>query len=85
MYYVYTLQSLKNKDLYIGFSNDLKRRYQQHTNGEVRATQYSRPWKLVYYEAYFDKKDAIRRERQLKNHAAKNDLKKQIERSLDES
>ena len=82
MYYVYALKSLKNNDLYIGFSENLKRRYQQHTSGEVKATAYNRPWKLVYYEAYFAKLDATKRERQLKNHAAKSDLKKQIEKSF---
>ncbi len=32
------------------------------------------PWELVYYEAYRDKLVATKREKQLKNHAAKIDL-----------
>lgn len=82
MYYVYILKSLKNGDVYVGYSDDLKRRFDQHNSGSVRSTQFNRPWDLPYYEAYKDKHDATKRERQLKNHAAKNDLKKQLEYSL---
>lgn len=82
-YYVYILKSLKNGDLYVGYSLDLRTRYKNHNNGEVKATKPNKPWKLVYYEAYFDKKDATKRERQLKNHKAKLDLKKQISYSLE--
>lgn len=83
MYYVYGLKSVKNNDLYIGFSGDLKQRFKDHNQGNVKATKDNRPWKLVYYEAYKDKRDATRRERQLKNHRAKVDLKKQLKYSLE--
>lgn len=33
-----------------------------------RATKYGAPWKLIYYEAYRDKKDALVREQKLKHH-----------------
>ncbi|MFH0749827.1 MAG: GIY-YIG nuclease family protein, partial [Candidatus Gottesmanbacteria bacterium] len=80
--YVYTLLSQKNNDLYIGYSEDLKRRFAQHNNGMVKSTKGYRPWKLVYYEGYIAKKDATEREKQLKDHKAKQDLKKQIKNSL---
>ncbi len=85
MFYVYVLNSHKNNDIYIDFSGDLRRRYQDHNKGNVAATRPNRPWKLVYYEAYLNKRDATKREKQLKNHAAKKDLKKQIEDSLEQS
>lgn len=56
MYYVYALKSLRNSDLYIGYSTDLKRRYSDHNKGLVKSTKPNLPWKLVYYEAYFCKK-----------------------------
>ena len=82
MFYVYTLKSKKNQDIYIGYSTDLKKRYKAHNQGGVSATKPNRPWELVYYEAYKDKRDATKREKQLKNHAAKNDLKRQLYYSI---
>ena len=84
MFYVYTLLSEQNKDIYIGYSEDLKKRLNEHNNGLVKATKGYKPWKLVYYEAYVAKPDATRRETQLKkNHQAKKDLKVQINNSLE--
>ena len=82
MFYVYILKSLKNNDVYVGRSDDLRKRYKDHNNGFVKATKPNKPWKLVYYEAYSDKRDFTKRERQLKNHAAKSDLRRQLIFSL---
>lgn len=82
MYYVYVLKSTKNKDIYIGFSNDLKTRYKSHNSGKVKSTKAYRPWKLIYYEAYGVKADATKREKELKMHAAKNELLKRLKKSL---
>lgn len=84
MYYVYILKSLKNKDVYVGFSNDLKTRFKFHNSGKVKSTKPNKQWRLVYYEAYRAKKDATMRERQLKMHAAKSELLKKLENSLKE-
>lgn len=85
MYYVYALINGINKDLYIGFSADLRKRVLEHNKGVVTATKPNRPWKLVYYEAYVSKYDATAREKQLKMHKAKSDLKIQIKNSLETS
>ncbi len=74
MYYVYALKSLINGDLYIGYSTNLKQRFAQHNSKKVLSTKAHIPWKLVYYEAYYDKSDAAKREKQLKMHRAKDDL-----------
>ncbi len=83
MFYAYVLKSLKNSDIYIGFSDDLKQRYKDHNSKRVKSTKGYAPWKLVYYEAYKNKQDATKREKQLKLHKAKTDLKKQIKSSLE--
>lgn len=83
MYYVYLLKSLKNNDLYIGYCVDLKLRYKQHNSQRVKSTKAYVPWELVYYEAYKDKKDASAREKQLKNHRAKIDIKERLKYSLE--
>jgi putative endonuclease len=82
MYYVYALVSVKNSDLYIGYSKDLKRRFTEHNDGQVTATKGYRPWRLAYYEAYANKYDATIREKQLKMHKAKEDLKNQLKHSI---
>lgn len=82
MYYVYLLRSSINKDIYVGFTGDLKIRYQQHNSGQVTSTKAYRPWILIYYEAYSNKDDAANREKQLKMHAAKSALLKQMKNYL---
>ncbi|MBP6859167.1 MAG: GIY-YIG nuclease family protein [Candidatus Magasanikbacteria bacterium] len=66
MYYVYLLISEKDKGYYIGYSNDLQKRFKNHCAGEVESTIYRRPLQLVYYEAYLTEELARERERKLK-------------------
>jgi putative endonuclease len=83
MYYVYLLKSVKDDVIYIGYTKDLKERYLLHNQGKVFSTTKSKPWILVYYEAYFDKSDATQREKMLKQDGrSKAWLKKRIEKSL---
>ncbi|TSC53296.1 MAG: putative endonuclease [Parcubacteria group bacterium LiPW_39] len=69
MYYFYVLQSLKDKNLYFGYSDDLRIRFKEHKGGRVPSTKNRRPLELVYYEAYGSEKDARERERQIKKRA----------------
>ena len=68
MYYVYLIQSKKNGQFYLGYTSDLRRRINEHNTGESIATKAYAPYKLVYYEAYGAKEDAIAREKKLKYH-----------------
>ena len=65
MYKVYMLQCKDNK-FYTGFSDDLKRRLEQHINGKVEFTKNKRPLKLVYEKEYKTKEEAAQREKQIK-------------------
>lgn len=83
MFYVYLLKSKKTSKLYIGFTEDLRSRFYEHNQGRSKATKYGVPWKLLYYEAFLLKKDAILRENQLKKFKrAYVELKKRIENSI---
>ena len=83
MFYVYLLKSIKNGDLYVGYSGNLRLRFKQHNSKEVKSTKANAPWKLIYYEAYVNKLDATKREIELKkNHKIKEDLKIQVKNSL---
>ena len=66
MFYTYVLLSEKDKEFYVGFTNDLKRRLDEHQRGVVGSTAQRRPLKLVYYEACLHENDAIKREKYFK-------------------
>lgn len=66
MYYLYVLKSVSKQRLYIGYSSDLRERIKQHNRGSVTSTKYSRPWRIIYYEAYCSEDAARDRERKLK-------------------
>jgi len=82
MWYVYILISKKDKKLYIGCTNDLRQRIKLHNEGKVTATKFRRPLALVYYEAYFDKREAFTREKWLKTGWGRNHIKKILKHSL---
>jgi putative endonuclease len=65
MYYVYFLR-LNNEDIYTGYTENLKRRIEEHKLGKVKSTRHRKPIILIGYEAYRLKNDAARRERFLK-------------------
>lgn len=83
MFYVYVLHSSKDGKLYIGSTPNLKKRLTKHKTGFVRATKKRRPLELIYYEAYFLKKDAARREKYLKSGGGRKELTKQLEGIFD--
>lgn len=86
MFYVYILKSSKDRKLYIGYTNNLKRRIQEHNQGKNFSTTRRGIFSLVYYEAFKSQKDATTREKQLKQFKSTyGHLKKRIANSLHES
>ncbi|PIP26773.1 MAG: excinuclease ABC subunit C [Candidatus Moranbacteria bacterium CG_4_9_14_3_um_filter_40_7] len=77
MYYIYILL-LSNKQIYTGFTDNLKRRINEHKSGKVKFTSQRLPIKLIHYEVYLLKKDAMRREKYLKTTEGKRFLKQQL-------
>ena len=82
MYYVYLLKSLKDENLYVGFTSDLKERIKRHENGEVNSTKFRRPFRLIFYEAFYNKYDALAREKYLKSGYGKEQLENILKNSL---
>lgn len=68
MYYTYVLQSQKDNGFYIGYSENLKQRFEEHVKGKVESTKNRRPLKLVDYEACLKREDATNREKYLKTY-----------------
>ena len=78
MHYVYVLRSTSEGGLSIGYSANLRKRFQQHAQGDSFATSYRGPWKLIYYEAYTEQPDALGRERYLKSGGGRRFLQLQL-------
>ena len=85
MYYVYVLRSKNDSKLYIGYTNDLKKRFKLHNDGKVVATKHRKPFELIYYEASFDKSDALTREKYLKTTYGHRYIHKRIKNYLGEN
>ena len=66
-YYVYMMASKRNGTLYIGVTNDLARRVEEHRQGTVSGfTKRYNVHRLVYYEEHRDVEEAIAREKRMK-------------------
>lgn len=73
-YYVYVLHSLVKDFTYIGYSEDLKKRFERHNSGFVQSTKAFKPYVLIFYEAYRSMSDAKRREMYLKTNKGRQTL-----------
>ena len=83
MHYVYILKSKLNGATYIGQTNDVDKRLQEHNAGLSKSTKRYMPWNLVYFEGHLSKLDAIKREHNLKYRGkAIAQLKRRIKNSL---
>lgn len=82
MYYVYVLESLKNKELYIGQTSNLKRRLNDHNKGKSKHTSKNKPYKIIFYLAFGNESDFKRFERYLKSGYGRKFLKSSIKEYL---
>jgi len=85
MFYVYCLESEINNDLYFGYTVDLKKRLGEHNKGLNFSTKKYKPWKLIYYEACLNERDARRREKYLKSTQGRRMFKLRVKEYLWES
>jgi putative endonuclease len=81
-HYVYVLFSERDKKLYIGFSDDVYRRLEEHNAGKNISTSNRTPLQLIYFEAHILKEDALRREAYFKTTAGKRTLRIVLKNTL---
>jgi putative endonuclease len=82
-FYVYLIKDKNNGKVYLGSTNDLRRRLVEHRRGKVFSTKKFTNFTLIYYEAFISEKDARMREKSLKYRGkAYQELKKRIGESL---
>ena len=78
-YYVYLIVSkIKKKTIsYVGYTNNLKKRIKLHNSNKGAKFTKGKKWKLVYYEVYDSKIEAMKKEYSLKkNYYLRNKLKR---------
>ena len=68
MYFVYILKSKIDNNYYIGFTENLQKRLERHNSCLVRSTKHRIPFQLIYFEEYQTKREALRREKQIKSY-----------------
>jgi len=86
MFYVYLIKSKKYANLYIGCTNNLVRRLEDHNKNLVFSTKNKSPFEITYFEGYKSKVDAFHREHNLKLRAqALTGLKRRLSKSLGEA
>ncbi|MDE3057574.1 MAG: GIY-YIG nuclease family protein [Bacteroidota bacterium] len=81
-FYVYVLQSYKDKNFYVGFTTNLQKRIDEHNNGKVSSTRLRIPLRLVYWEGCLYQTDATQREKYLKTAWGKRYIKNRIKNYL---
>lgn len=78
MYFVYILKSVNHTKSYVGITDDLERRLNQHNSGYHLFTKRYMPWNIIYTEKYPSRIEARQREIYLKTTSGRRWLKKNI-------
>ena len=75
MYFVYAIKSRKRKYIYVGITNNINRRINQHQNGKEQTTRAYSPFDIVLTEVLETRERARAREKYLKSGSGKEFLK----------
>jgi len=84
-HYVYVLQSLVDKDFYVGYTTDLQKRLTQHNSKKNFSTKSRIPFSYIYVESCRNKEDATRREDYLKTTQGGRFLKIRLKEFLNDN
>ncbi len=66
-WYTYILYSIRIDRYYIGCTDNLQWRLERHNMGWGKYTSKGIPWKIIYFEKYNSKSEALKREKEIKN------------------
>ena len=75
IYWVYAISSTHRKYIYVGMTNDLNRRLEQHNTGKNPTTKPYLPFKVLLTEKFSSRAEAREREKKLKTGCGKEFLK----------
>ena len=74
-YFVYILESEIAGRLYKGQTRDINKRILEHNSGKTKSTKGYKPWKLVYFEKFETRDEAVLREKFFKTGSGRELLK----------
>lgn len=83
MYHVYVLKSKHFKKSYVGYTDDIKRRLNEHSVGKSTFTKRYGPWELIYEETFSTQKEAIKKESFYKSRTGRKKLKEIFNRDYE--
>jgi len=67
MFTTYAIQSKTRNYIYVGLTNDLKRRIEEHNRGKNRSTKAYIPFELIYNKVFHTRLEAREHEKILKS------------------
>jgi len=79
MYYLYILKSVNSPKSYVGITDNLERRLEQHNQGNSFYTKRYAPWLIIHNEKYKNRDEARKREKYLKTAVGRKFLKQIFE------
>ncbi len=77
IFFVYAIQC-DNGSIYIGQTEDLTKRWQEHCVGGVNWTKQHKPIEIVYWEEFQSREEAVKREHDLKTGFGRKWLKRLV-------
>jgi putative endonuclease len=77
-YFVYILESEIDGRLYKGQTSDIDKRIKEHNSGKTKSTRGYMPWKLVYFERFETREEAVLREKYFKTGSGREFLKEKL-------
>ena len=77
-YFVYVLESEVDGRLYKGHTSDIDKRIIEHNTGKTKSTKGYKPWRLVYFEEFDTREEAVLREKYLKTGSGREFLKEKL-------
>ncbi len=75
MFYTYAIKSLNRNYIYVGLTNNVNRRLEEHNKGYNKTTKPYKPFKLIYKEEFVTRNKAREKEKYLKSGIGKEFLK----------
>lgn len=77
-FFVYILESEIDGRLYKGQTKDIDNRIKEHNSGKTKSTKAYKPWKLVYFETFETREEAVLREKYFKTGSGREYIKEKL-------
>ena len=71
LFYIYILYSQQMQRFYVGSTENVERRFQEHNAGKSKSTRAGVPWTLIHTETFETRAEAMLRERKIKARGIK--------------